>query len=140
MKEAGVKAKAKFGSVTLLINNAGIVDRHALKDKSDFMIQKTLEVNTLGVLYGIREFLPDMYRNNKGHIVTIASLAGHVGVNNAPEYSASKGGAVMIDESIRTQIKFHKKNIRTTCICPFFINTGMFEGARRVLMANILDE
>jgi len=44
------------------------------------MMKKTLEVNTLAHLYTIREFLPDMIRLNKGHVVTICSLAGVIAV------------------------------------------------------------
>ena len=91
-------------------------------------MKKTLEVNTLAHLYTIKEFMPDMIRVNKGHIVTIASLAGIVGAPGIADYSASKFGAFAIDECVRTEIRKFGYNIRTTCICPYFINTGMFEG------------
>ena len=59
-----------------MINNAGIVSGKTILENSDFMMKKTLEVNTLAHLYTIREFLPDMIRSKKGHIVAIASVAG----------------------------------------------------------------
>ena len=71
-----------------------------------------------------------MIQKNKGHIVTIASIAGHTGVAGLADYSASKFGAVGFDESVRMEIFKLKKNIKTTCICPFFIDTGMFEGVK----------
>jgi short-subunit dehydrogenase len=76
VKEAGRFARQSFGPVTLLINNAGIVSGKSILDSSDFMIKKTLEVNTLSHLYTIRDFLPDMIKLNHGHVVTISSLAG----------------------------------------------------------------
>jgi all-trans-retinol dehydrogenase (NAD+) len=76
VKETGQKARETFGPVTILVNNAGIVSGKPILEISDQMMKKTLEVNTLAHLYTIREFLPDMIRLNKGHVVSICSLAG----------------------------------------------------------------
>jgi all-trans-retinol dehydrogenase (NAD+) len=76
VKETGQKAREKFGPVTILVNNAGIVSGKPILEISDQMMKKTLEVNTLAHLYTIREFLPDMIRLNNGHVVSICSLAG----------------------------------------------------------------
>ena len=89
--------------MTILINNAGIVSGKSILENSDFMIKKTLEVNTIALLITIREFLPAMYKMNKGHIVTIASFSGIVGAPSMAEYSASKAGAIAIDECIRVE-------------------------------------
>ena len=70
-----------------------------------------------------------MIKQNSGHVVTIASVAGHIGVCGLADYCASKFGAVGFDESLRGEIKLKGYNIRTTCICPYYIKTGMFEGA-----------
>lgn len=71
-----------------------------------------------------------MLENNYGHIVTIASIAGWSGVRGLADYCASKFGAVGFDESLRFELRALKKNVKTTCICPYFINTGMFDGAK----------
>lgn len=76
VKESGRKARGAFGPVTLLVNNAGIVSGKPILEISDQMMKKTLDVNTLAHLYTIREFLPDMIRLKKGHVVSICSLAG----------------------------------------------------------------
>jgi len=85
-------------------------------------------VNCTSHHYTVRQFLPDMLKQNKGHIVTIASVAGLTACSGLVDYCASKFGAVGFDESLRVEMKTLKKNIKTTCICPYFINTGMFEG------------
>ena len=81
-----------------------------------------------------------MIKNKKGHIVTIASMAGLTGVPGLSDYCASKYGAVAIDESVRLELK--KRGlygyIKTTCVCPFFIDTGMFEGAKSAFPMYIL--
>ena len=77
----------------------------------------------------LKAFLPTMMSHNHGHIVTIASLAGHFGTKGLVEYCASKFGAVGIDESLRFElIEGGKSGVKTTVICPYFINTGMFDG------------
>lgn len=106
------------------------------------MIRKTFEVNTISHLWTIREFMPDMIANKKGHIVNIASMAGMAGTPSLSDYSGSKFGAIGINDSLRTEllIKGLSSQIKTTCICPFFINTGMFEGVKRNALMQILDQ
>jgi all-trans-retinol dehydrogenase (NAD+) len=99
---------------------------------SDSMIQRTMDVNTVSHLYTIKEFLPEMIAKKKGHIVSIASMAGLVSLPGLSDYCASKFGAVAIDEALRMELKKngHYGYIKTTCICPYFIDTGMFNGAK----------
>ena len=104
------------------------------------MMKKTIEVNTLAHLYTIREFLPDMIRIKKGHVVSICSVAGTCGSPGLADYCASKFGAFAIDECLRVEMR--KKGhsyIKTTCICPFVINTGMFDGVKTRGLFGILD-
>jgi short-subunit dehydrogenase len=113
-----------------LINNAGIVSGKSTQELSEAMIDRTMKVNTISHLHTIREFLPGMISGKRGHIVTIASMAGLVATPGLSDYSASKYGAVAIDEAVRLELaqKGHSDYIKTTCICPYFIDTGMFEG------------
>lgn len=126
--------------MTLLINNAGIVSGKTTLELSDSMIQRTMDVNTISHLYTIKEFLPEMIAKKKGHIVSIASMAGHVSLPGLSDYCASKFGAVAIDEALRLELKKngHYSYIKTTCICPYFIDTGMFNGAKTAFPMYIL--
>jgi len=87
-------ARAVFGDVSILINNAGVVSGKEFLDATESEIEHTMKVNTLALLYTTREFLPSMIRNKKGHIVTIASLGGLIGISGASDYCASKAGAI----------------------------------------------
>jgi len=70
-----------------------------------------------------------MLARNHGHIVTIASAAGLFGVNGLVDYCASKYAAVGFDESLRAELWVQQKSgVHTTVVCPFYINTGMFDG------------
>ena len=124
-------ARSAFGPVTILINNAGIVSGKTTLDLSESMIRRTMDVNTISHLYTIKEFLPEMIAKKKGHIVSIASMAGLVGIPGLSDYCASKFGAVAIDEALRLELKKngHFPYVKTTLICPYFIDTGMFKGA-----------
>lgn len=76
VKDVFLQATKVFGSVNILINNAGIVSGKKLLDNSEALIEKTIAVNTTSHHYTVRAALPDMLANNSGHIVTIASIAG----------------------------------------------------------------
>jgi len=127
---AAEEVKKRVGNVTILVNNAGIVSGKPLLECSDEMIQRTMDVNIIAHFWTCKAFLPDMLAKNKGHIVTIASMAGHAGVARLADYAASKFAAVGFDESLRVEMRKYKKNIATSCICPYYINTGMFDGAK----------
>ena len=73
-----------------------------------------------------------MMSRRKGHIVTIASLAGHGGTNKLVDYCASKFANVGFDEALRAEL-FHQgltDSINTTVVCPYYISTGMFKGVQ----------
>jgi all-trans-retinol dehydrogenase (NAD+) len=125
------RVKLEVGDVDILVNNAGIVSGKKMMECSEEMIIKTMEVNTLALFWTTRAFLPAMLAKNSGHLVTMASLAGLVGVNGLADYSASKFGAFGFNESMRFELAAQKKyGVKTTVVCPFFINTGMFDGVR----------
>ena len=128
VKSAAEAARNKFGNVTILINNAGIVSGKLITELSYEAIERTFKVNAISHFYTIKEFLPSMLEKNKGHIVTIASVAGLGGVSKMTDYCASKYAAVGIDDSLRNELKSLNSSVKTTCVCPYYINTGMFKG------------
>ncbi|XP_054841260.1 epidermal retinol dehydrogenase 2-like isoform X2 [Eublepharis macularius] len=125
------QVKKEVGDVSILINNAGIVTGKKFLDCPDSLIEKTMEVNTMANIWTCKAFLPAMMAANHGHLVTIASSAGLIGVTGLMDYCASKFAAVGFLESLEAEMRgLRKTGIRTTVVCPFFINTGMFEGCK----------
>lgn len=123
------KVKREVGKVTYLVNNAGIVSGKLLCDIPDEMIEKTFAVNAISHYWILKSFLPDMIASNNGHIVTIASMAGHAGVQYLTDYCSSKFAAVGTHEALKVELMCQGiTGIDLTCICPYFINTGMFAG------------
>lgn len=124
------QVREDVGAVDVLINNAGIVTGVPFLELPDEMIERTFQVNAISLFWTARAFLPDMVKRNRGHIVTIASAAGLVGVPKLADYCASKFAAVGFDESLRIEMKMSSPGVKTTLVCPFYINTGMFDGVK----------
>jgi all-trans-retinol dehydrogenase (NAD+) len=136
------KTKEDVGPVTILVNNAGIVSGTTVLDTPDSKIVKTFEVNILAHFWTIKAFLPDMIKHKLGHIVNVASLAGHSGTNKLVDYCSSKFAAVGMDEAFRVEmfVQGHSDYIKTTVVCPYYISTGMFAGVQSKLIPILVPE
>lgn len=133
---------AAGGPVDILINNAGIVSGKDFLELPDEKIVATFAVNVLSLFWTGKAFLPAMIARGHGHIVTIASASGLIGVARLADYSASKWAAIGFDESLRAELRRIAPGVLTTVICPYYINTGMFRGVRSrfPLLLPILEE
>jgi all-trans-retinol dehydrogenase (NAD+) len=88
-------------------------------------------VNTLAHVWLVKSVLPAMMAANHGHIVTIASASALIGVAKLADYASSKWAAYGFAESLRMELhRLGKTGVKTTIVCPFYINTGMFEGVQ----------
>lgn len=122
------KVKEEVGDVSILVNNAGVVYASDIFATQDPQIEKTFEVNVLAHFWTTKAFLPAMMNNNHGHIVTVASLAGHYGVPFLMAYCSSKFAAVGFHKSLTEELKALKRpGVKTSCLCPNFINTGFIK-------------
>ncbi|XP_056407916.1 17-beta-hydroxysteroid dehydrogenase 13-like isoform X2 [Hyla sarda] len=125
---AAEKVKTTIGDVDILINNAGVVFGVEFLQLQDHQIEKTFEVNILAHFWTTKSFLPAMMKKNCGHIATVASVCGHVGLTYLVDYCASKFGAVGFHECMTVELaSLGKDGIKTTCLCPVFINTGFVQ-------------
>lgn len=125
------QVKREVGDVSILVNNAGIVTGKKFMDAPDSLIEKTMDVNIMAHFWTYKAFLPAMIANNHGHLVSIASSAGLIGVNGLADYCASKFAAVGFAESVGLELlATGKDGVKTTIVCPYFINTGMFDGCQ----------
>ena len=130
IETAAKETLAKHGRLDILVNNAGIVSGKPFIECSPEMIERTMDVNINAHFWTCRSFLPGMIARKHGHVVTIASMAGQTGVPLLADYVASKFAAVGFDESLRVEMKKFKTNVKTTCVCPYYISTGMFHGVK----------
>jgi len=117
--------------LNLLINNAGIVTGKKFLECPDALIEKTMDVNINAHFWTTKAFIGPMLARNHGHIVSIASMAGIVGVGTLTDYCASKFAAVGFSDSLTAELYMTgKTGVHTTTVCPTYIDTGMFDGAK----------
>jgi len=128
--ELAAQTVADWGPVDILVNNAGVVSGRTLLQLTPEQIERTLRVNVLALFWVTRAFLPAMVERGSGHVVTMASAAGLMGVPHMTDYAASKFAAVGFDESLRLELRRAAPGVVTTVVCPFYIDTGMFAGVK----------
>ncbi|GAB2550782.1 SDR family NAD(P)-dependent oxidoreductase [Nocardia heshunensis] len=122
---------AEFGVPDILVNNAGIALGGAFLDQSPQDWEKVMAINVYGVVHGSRIVGKKMVeRGRPGHIVVIASGAAWTPNRVAPSYSASKAAALMIAESLRTELA--PKNIGVSAVCPGVTRTHLAVNATLV--------
>ena len=110
-----------YGKIDVLVNNAGVNIPGVLHEVPDEVIDKTLNVNVKGPIYGCRAAIPYMLENGGGSIVNISSVNGLVSEPFLAVYSASKGAIVMLTRGVA--LDYAKKGIRCNVICPGWVDT-----------------
>jgi len=118
------------GPVDILVSNAGVVSGRSLLELTDEQIERTFRVNVLAQFWLTRAFLPAMVERAAGHVVVVASAAGLIGTPRETDYAASKFAAVGFAEALRLELRRGAPGLRVTTVCPFYIDTGMFEGVK----------
>jgi NAD(P)-dependent dehydrogenase (short-subunit alcohol dehydrogenase family) len=118
-----------FGHVHIVCNNAGVAAGGGIDLISLDNWRWVLDVNLMGVLHGIKSFLPHMRSHGEGgHIVNTASMAGMNGGLGFSPYAASKFAVVAMSEGLAAQLKPH--GIGVSVLCPSFVRTGIGESGR----------
>ncbi|MFV0255059.1 MAG: 3-oxoacyl-[acyl-carrier-protein] reductase [Erysipelotrichaceae bacterium] len=125
--------KERFGSCSVLVNNAGITKDGLLMRMSEADFKEVLSVNLGGTFNMTKALSKDMMRSRSGCIVNIASIIGLVGNVGQANYAASKAGIIGFSKSLAKELA--ARNIRVNCVAPGFIETAMTE----VLSADIKD-
>jgi NAD(P)-dependent dehydrogenase (short-subunit alcohol dehydrogenase family) len=123
IKNLVAKTLAAFGTIDILINNAGILRQNPISETSDEEWNAVINTNLKGPFLLTREVLLTFEKHGKGKIVNIASIAGIIGYENLSPYCASKGGIIAMTRALA--IEFAPKRINVNCICPGAIKTGM---------------
>lgn len=128
-KAADAVRKAFGGDPSILVNNAGIARLNSILDISEEKLREVVGVNLLALWFTTKQFLPAMIQANKGHIVTVASLASFVPLAMSMEYSATKAGALAFHEGLTGEIKYLYKarGVKTSVVHPDFVRTQMTE-------------
>ena len=114
----------EFGKVDGLYNNAGIEGKQAsLVDYDIEVFKKVIDINLLGVYYGMKYIIPELQKNGGGRIVNVASVGGIRGVANQTAYVATKHAVAGMTKN--AALEYGKYNILTNAIAPGAILTPM---------------
>lgn len=123
VKETVAKIKADFGTVQILINNAGITRDGLLAMMKEEDYDDVLNTNLKGAFNMVRHLSGLFIRNREGCIINITSVAGITGNAGQCNYSASKAGLIGFTKSVAKELA--PKGIRCNAVAPGFIKTDM---------------
>ncbi|KAF1924639.1 NAD(P)-binding protein [Didymella exigua CBS 183.55] len=129
--------KIEHGVVSVLINNAGIGVGKTILETSNIESQRLMQVNLMSHFALIRALVPDMLKQKKGHVVSIASMASFVSAPGLIDYCISKIGALYLTEGLRAECLAHYPNGRSICtssIHPSWHQTGILKNAGKDLI------
>ena len=113
------------GAVDVLVNNAGFGWAGPFQGMEPEEIDALVRVNLLASLVLTSLLLPGMLERGAGHVVNVASIAGHVGVRHEAAYAATKAGLVAFTESLRYELA--GSGVGVTLVSPGVIDTPFFE-------------
>ena len=123
--------KQKFGSIDILINNAGTVYTGYMLDRTDEELENLINVNFTSMIYTIRAFMPGMLDKNFGHIINISSASSLTGAPKLAVYAATKWAVAGLTESLRLEVKKMGKNgVKFSSIHSNFLKKGLVEGTK----------
>jgi len=126
------------GGVDVLINNAGVVTGAPFDAHRTSQITSTMQINALAPMYLTHALLSQLGRSGNGRVLTMASAAALVSNPNMSVYAASKAAAMSWSDSLRLELE-DEGSIAVSTICPTYISTGMFAGARSMLLTPIME-
>ncbi|CAA0211446.1 3-oxoacyl-(acyl-carrier-protein) reductase [Tenacibaculum maritimum] len=113
----------EFGTIDLLINNAGITKDNLLMRISEDDFDKVIEVNLKSVFNLTKAVIRPMMKQRKGSIIHMSSVVGIKGNAGQANYAASKAGILGFSKSVALELG--SRNIRSNVIAPGFIETEM---------------
>ena len=117
------KALAKFKTIDILINNAGIAAFGKFMELEPAEWEKIIQVNLMGTYYTTRAVIPNMIERQTGDIINISSTAGLNGNALTSAYSASKFAVLGLTDSLMQEMRKH--NIRVSALTPSTVATDM---------------
>ncbi len=131
------RALQEFSKIDVLINNAGIMPLSFFAEKKLEEWDRMIDVNIRGVLHGIAAVIETMHAQKSGHIINIASVAGHVVTPTAGVYSATKYAVRAISEGLRQESRGY---LRTTIISPGAVTSELTQSITNEKISQGIDK
>lgn len=131
------ETERRFGSPTILVNNAGITRDNLLVRMKDKEWSEILETNLTSVFRLCRLVLRPMMKARFGRIINISSVVGALGNAGQANYAAAKAGMVGFSKSLAREVA--SRNITVNCVAPGFIETDMTRNLSDAQRAALLE-
>lgn len=122
--------RERFGTVNLVINNAGVAVSKNLLDMPLEDFEWLMGINFWGVVYGTKAFLPELIASGDGHLVNISSVFGIVAVPTQSAYNAAKFGVRGFTEAVRQELLIAGHPVKVSCVHPGGVKTNIARSAR----------
>jgi short-subunit dehydrogenase len=118
LSETGTAIRKSHGEPTVVVNNAGVFHHGTILGMPEEKLHQTFDVNIIAHFLIMKEFLPFMVRMNRGHVITVASMASFVTPGEMVDYACTKSGALAFQEGLRQELKYWYKapNVRTRLV------------------------
>lgn len=136
VKETVAAVKTDFGTIHILVNNAGITKDGLLAMMKEDSFDAVLDTNLKGAFHMIRHCAGIFLRNREGCIINISSVSGLMGNAGQCNYSASKAGLIGLTKSVAKELA--PKGIRCNAIAPGFIRTDMTDAQTDNPLVNLI--
>jgi NAD(P)-dependent dehydrogenase (short-subunit alcohol dehydrogenase family) len=121
---------AEFGTVNVVINNAGVALTGNISDISYADFEWIIDTDFWGVVHGTKEFLPYLITSGDGHIVNISSLFGLLSIPGQSAYNAAKFAVRGFTEALRQEMLVAGHPVTVSCVHPGGIKTAIARNAR----------
>ena len=122
------QVKSEFGSLDVLINNAGVAVGGTLEETSMADWRWVIEIDLMGVVMGCKAFAPVMREQGKGHIINVASFAGFAAAPGINAYGTAKAAVIAMSEMLRAELV--DAGVHVSALCPAFVRTRLTETMR----------
>jgi NAD(P)-dependent dehydrogenase (short-subunit alcohol dehydrogenase family) len=119
---------SEFGGVHVVFNNAGVAPAGPMLDTNPADWRWIVDVNIMGVAYGVTTFGPILRDAGEGHIINTASEAGLVTNSLLGMYTATKHAVVGLSEALYRELE--ETDVHVHCLCPNLVDTKIFESER----------
>src|SRR5690348_11130314 len=120
---------AEWGRIDVLVNNAGIHKSMHTADVTEADWDRLLAVNAKGVFFASQAVLRHMVKAKRGNIISLASMAGKMGLKTSLVYGLTKAAVISMTRSLA--LAHAADGIRVNCVCPGFVETDMWAHVAR---------
>jgi NAD(P)-dependent dehydrogenase (short-subunit alcohol dehydrogenase family) len=127
-----------FGPPNVLVNNAGrLGSGKPVHEESTDEMRRVFEVNTIGMMLGMKAVVPGMLEGGGGAVVNVSSVWGLSGVADNVAYQTAKGATIMLSKN--AGVTYAPRGIRVNCVLPGYVDTPMSRGVTPEEAKRLLD-